>query len=55
MSKTGRELRSQIEADGAMTLSLEQVVIPEPGDDELVVRVEAAPINPTDLGLLTGC
>ncbi|WP_066702019.1 MDR/zinc-dependent alcohol dehydrogenase-like family protein [Sphingobium amiense] len=54
MSNTGRELRSRIDADGAMTLSLEQVAIAEPGDDELVVRVEAAPINPTDLGLLTG-
>lgn len=54
MSNTGRELRSQIDADGAMTLSLEQVAIADPGDDELVVRVEAAPINPTDLGLLTG-
>lgn len=54
MGKTGRELRSQIDADGAMTLSLAQVAVPEPGDDELVVRVEAAPINPTDLGLLTG-
>ena len=30
------------------------VPTPEPGDDEVVVRVEATPINPSDLGLLIG-
>jgi NADPH:quinone reductase-like Zn-dependent oxidoreductase len=28
--------------------------MPEPGPDEVVVRVEASPINPSDLGLLVG-
>lgn len=54
MSITGRELRSRIDADGTLTVSLEQVEIADPGDDEIVVRVEASPINPTDLGLLFG-
>ena len=31
-----------------------RVPTPEPGPDEVVVRVEAAPINPSDLGLLVG-
>lgn len=54
MTLTGRELRSRIDEDGVLTLSLEHVEIPEPGDDEVIVRVEASPINPSDLGLLTG-
>src|SRR5262249_256543 len=33
---------------------LADVPIPKPQDDEVVVRVEAAPINPSDLGLLFG-
>ncbi|MPS70139.1 zinc-binding dehydrogenase [Novosphingobium aerophilum] len=53
MGFTGRELRSTID-DGKLTLSLEQVRIDDPADDEIVVRVEAAPINPSDLGLLLG-
>ena len=51
---TGREMRSIIDEDGILTLSLENVAIGDPGDDEIVVRVEAAPINPSDLGLLLG-
>ncbi|HEX7874861.1 MAG TPA: zinc-binding dehydrogenase [Sphingobium sp.] len=53
MTLTGRELRSTIK-DGKLTLSLEQVEIADPADDEIIVRVEAAPINPSDLGLLIG-
>lgn len=51
---TGREMRSTIDEDGILTLSLENVTIGNPGDDEIIVRVEAAPINPSDLGLLLG-
>jgi NADPH:quinone reductase-like Zn-dependent oxidoreductase len=54
MALTGREMRSRIDEDGALTISLETVEIPEPGDDEVIVRVEATPINPSDLGLLLG-
>src|SRR5512140_3302672 len=54
MKLTGREMRSRIDKDGTLTISLERVEIPDPRDDEVVVRVEATPINPSDLGLLLG-
>ena len=51
---TGLELRSLITSEGELRLSLESVTPGEPGPDEVVVRVEASPINPSDLGLLLG-
>ncbi len=54
MTFMGREIRSIIDENGLLTLSLEEVAVPDPGDDEIIVRVEAAPINPSDLGLLLG-
>lgn len=48
------ELRSTITADGTLRINLEPVSLPEPSAGELLVRVEAAPINPSDLGLLFG-
>jgi NADPH:quinone reductase-like Zn-dependent oxidoreductase len=51
---TGLELRSLIKSSGELEISLQQVAIPAPGADEIVVRVEASPINPSDLGLLLG-
>jgi NADPH:quinone reductase-like Zn-dependent oxidoreductase len=51
---TGLELRSLIKSSGELEISLQQVNIPAPGADEIVVRIEAAPINPSDLGLLLG-
>src|SRR6195952_1829238 len=52
--KTGLQLRSLIRNGGELELSLASVPIPEPGPDEVLVRVEASPINPSDLGLLVG-
>jgi NADPH:quinone reductase-like Zn-dependent oxidoreductase len=52
--KTGLQLRSLIKKSGELQISLAQVDIPEPGENEVVVRVEASPINPSDLGLLIG-
>ncbi|MGV0596074.1 zinc-binding dehydrogenase [Mycolicibacterium porcinum] len=52
LPKTGLELRSLATPDGTLELSLHDVEIPAPGPDEVVVRVEASPINPSDLGLL---
>jgi NADPH2:quinone reductase len=49
---TGLQLRSTIRPDGVVELSLVSVPTPQPGSDEVLVRVEAAPINPSDLGLL---
>jgi NADPH2:quinone reductase len=48
------ELRSKISSSGELALWLEEVPVPEPAADEVVVRVEASPINPSDLGLLLG-
>src|SRR3954453_8442938 len=49
---TALQLRSLVGADGTLRLSLEHVDVPAPGADEVLVRVDAAPINPSDLGLL---
>lgn len=48
------EIRSTVKKDGTLELALETTQIPFPGEDEVVVRVEASPINPSDLGLLFG-
>lgn len=50
----GLQLRSLIKSSGELELSLANVEIPEPASDEVVVRIEASPINPSDLGLLLG-
>src|SRR5215471_4204366 len=51
---TALELRSLIRKSGELELSLIKVPVPEPGPDEVLVKVEASPINPSDLGLLVG-
>jgi NADPH:quinone reductase-like Zn-dependent oxidoreductase len=51
-TRTGLELRSMVIPEGSLELSLQEVTIPEPGPNEIVIRVEASPLNPSDLGLL---
>jgi NADPH:quinone reductase-like Zn-dependent oxidoreductase len=51
---TGLQLRSLVKKSGEIELSLARQPVPEPAADQLVVRVEAAPINPSDLALLVG-
>jgi NADPH:quinone reductase-like Zn-dependent oxidoreductase len=53
-AKAGLQLRSLIKKSGELEISLVSMPVPEPGPDEVVVRVEASPINPSDLGLLVG-
>jgi NADPH:quinone reductase-like Zn-dependent oxidoreductase len=53
-AKTGLQLRSLVKSSGELELSLVDVPIDEAGPDQVVVRVEASPINPSDLGLLVG-
>ncbi|MFP6795999.1 MAG: NADH oxidase, partial [Pseudomonadales bacterium] len=48
------QLRSTVCKEGHLELSLTEVDIPKPGEDDVVIRVEASPINPSDLGLLFG-
>lgn len=49
-----KQIHSTITSDGQLRLELAEVETPAPGPDEVVIRVEAAPINPSDLGLLIG-
>lgn len=51
---TNLQLRSLITAAGELQLSLRQAKIPELASDEVLIRVLASPINPSDLGLLLG-
>ncbi|CAN7308597.1 MULTISPECIES: zinc-binding dehydrogenase [unclassified Variovorax] len=52
--RTTLQLRSLIRRSGELELSLAEEPVPEPQPDEVIVRVEAAPMNPSDLGLLFG-
>jgi NADPH:quinone reductase-like Zn-dependent oxidoreductase len=51
---TGLQLRSRIAKSGELELSLARVELAEPGPDQVLVKIEATPINPSDLGLLLG-
>ena len=46
------ELRSLVTSAGILELSLHDVPVPTPAPNEVLVRIEASPINPSDLGLL---
>lgn len=52
MSDTNIQLVSTISADNKLTLSLQDVDMPQPAADEVVVRIEAAPLNPSDQAVL---
>jgi NADPH2:quinone reductase len=54
LAPTGLQLRSLIKADGELEISLHEVPTPEPAADDVIVRIEATPINPSDIGLLFG-
>ena len=47
-----KEIRSMVSNDGNIELSIKTSEIPTPSADEVIIKVEAAPINPSDLGLL---
>ena len=51
---SGRQIQSTVRSDGTLKIAIETVPTPEPGGNDVVVRVEASPINPSDLGLLFG-
>ena len=48
------QLQTLVTKEGTLELSLVKIPVPTPADDEVLVKVEAAPINPSDLGLLFG-
>ena len=54
MADTALQLRSTVKDDNTLELTLVDVPIPQPGPDEVLVRVEATPLNPSDLALLFG-
>ncbi|MGO9560304.1 MAG: zinc-binding dehydrogenase [Acidimicrobiales bacterium] len=49
---SARQLRSLVKPEGTLEVSLATVDVPEPAPNEVLIRVEASPINPSDLGLL---
>lgn len=51
---TALQLRSLVQADATLQLSLEPTPVPAPGPDEVLIQVQATPINPSDIGLLLG-
>ena len=52
LPRTALELRSLLKKSGELEVSLTEVPVPEPGPGEVLVRIEASPVNPSDLGLL---
>ena len=52
MSDTNIELISTISEDNKLELALREIEIPQPGENQVVIRIEAAPINPSDLGIM---
>ena len=51
---TGKQVFSTITSAGQLELSIADIEIPTPGPDDVVVRIDAAPINPSDMGPLFG-
>src|SRR5262252_6044148 len=51
-ARTGLQIRSTVKKEGVVEITIVNTPTPEPKADEVVVRIEAAPINPSDQGLL---
>jgi NADPH2:quinone reductase len=54
MTTTSKQLRTLVTEEGTLELSLVNVEMPDPGADEVLVKIEATPLNPSDLALLLG-
>ena len=52
--KISKQIKSKISKDGKLTISIDNVEVPEPNEGEVLLKVQATPINPSDLGLLVG-
>lgn len=51
---TSRQIFTTLEANGTLTVEVAEVTLPQPTGDQVLVKMEAAPINPSDLALLLG-
>ena len=49
-----KQIKSKISKEGLLTISIDEVEVPDPKDGEVLIKVQATPINPSDLGLLVG-
>ncbi|MGB2201312.1 MAG: zinc-binding dehydrogenase [Pseudooceanicola atlanticus] len=54
MATTGKQLFTTLDADGTLTVAIEEVSFPDPTGNQVLVKMEAAPINPSDLAILAG-
>ncbi|MCA0996608.1 zinc-binding dehydrogenase [Alloyangia pacifica] len=54
MPTTGQQLFTTLDPDGTLTVALEEVTTPDPTGSQVLVKMEAAPINPSDLAILVG-
>ena len=50
----GLQIRSTIKKNGTLELLLASVATPQPEADEVIIRIDASPLNPSDMGLLFG-
>ena len=48
------QMQSCVHENATVECTLIEIELPEPGPDDVVVEIEAAPINPSDLGLMFG-
>src|SRR5262245_50363085 len=51
-TSAGLQIRSIVKTGGTVELSLVSAATPEPKPEEVIVRIDASPINPSDQGLL---
>ena len=51
---SSKQIKSKISKEGLLTISIDEVDVPQPSAGEVLIKVQATPINPSDLGLLVG-
>ena len=51
---SNKQITSTVTDEGKLEIAITESERPVPGDDEVLIQVEATPINPSDLGLLIG-
>ena len=54
MNTIGKQLFTTLKSDGTLTVAIEDVTFPDPTRNQVLVKMEAAPINPSDLAILAG-